>query len=153
MTDAELYALGRRLLDEHGLHDWDFLIGNARNQFGVCVYGMKRIRISRVVAALNPGMVEDTILHEIAHALAGHPAGHGPEWRAVARSLGCNAERLHQGMVPEPAWRGTCRNCGTVVARRNRLSKSTQNTACGRCCREHNDGLWDVRFTLEWVRA
>jgi len=30
----------------------------------------------------------DTILHEIAHALAGPAAKHGPAWKAIARRLG-----------------------------------------------------------------
>ena len=30
----------------------------------------------------------DTILHEIAHAIAGVEAGHGPAWKAVAQRLG-----------------------------------------------------------------
>ena len=32
--------------------------------------------------------VTDTILHEIAHALAGPGAGHGPAWKATASRLG-----------------------------------------------------------------
>ena len=30
----------------------------------------------------------DTILHEIAHAIAGANAGHGPVWKAVAKRIG-----------------------------------------------------------------
>ena len=32
--------------------------------------------------------IRDTVLHEIAHAIAGHEAGHGPLWKATARRIG-----------------------------------------------------------------
>lgn len=35
-----------------------------------------------------PDQVTDTILHEIAHALAGPAARHGPAWKSIARRLG-----------------------------------------------------------------
>ena len=32
--------------------------------------------------------IRDTVLHEIAHALVGPEARHGPEWKAIAKRLG-----------------------------------------------------------------
>ena len=34
-----------------------------------------------------------TGLLDVAHALAGGKAGHGPAWQAIARRIGCSAER------------------------------------------------------------
>jgi predicted SprT family Zn-dependent metalloprotease len=56
---------------------------------------------------------EDTIRHEIAHALAGPGFGHGPEWKAIARSIGARPEpafedtgvTLREALAP---WVGTC---------------------------------------------
>lgn len=65
------------------------------------------------------GAVENVILHEIAHALAGQEAGHGPRWRAVALWIGCDgAVFYHQPIVG-----GTypCQACGDVVGCRHRL--------------------------------
>lgn len=36
----------------------------------------------------NRDEMRDTILHEIAHAIAGFDAQHGPAWQAVARKIG-----------------------------------------------------------------
>lgn len=36
--------------------------------------------------------VRNTVLHEVAHAVAGFDAGHGPRWQAIALSIGCDAE-------------------------------------------------------------
>jgi predicted SprT family Zn-dependent metalloprotease len=38
---------------------------------------------------------KDTLLHEVAHALAGHKAGHGNEWKKIALQIGCTAQRCH----------------------------------------------------------
>ncbi len=79
----------RELMDRHGLDEWVLRFNGARKKLGECRPLQKLILISRV-HALNgaPGQVTDTILHEIAHALAGPKAGHGPAWKAIARRLG-----------------------------------------------------------------
>lgn len=38
--------------------------------------------------------VKDTVLHEIAHALAGHEAKHGPVWQKIAKEIGANGQRV-----------------------------------------------------------
>lgn len=39
--------------------------------------------------------LRDTLLHEIAHVIAGLGTGHGPVWLEAARRLGCSGNRLH----------------------------------------------------------
>lgn len=79
----------RELMDRYGLDEWTLRFNGARKKLGECRPRQKLILISRV-HALNeaPGQVTDTILHEIAHALAGPKAGHGPAWKKIARRLG-----------------------------------------------------------------
>lgn len=85
----EVAARARALMDDNGLHDWSFRFGNARQKLGECRAKEKLIVLSRSHAAGGaPDDVTDTVLHEIAHALAGPAAGHGPAWKAVARRLG-----------------------------------------------------------------
>ena len=46
----------------------------------------------------GPREVRDTILHEIAHALAGAKARHGPAWKAIAKRLGATPKaRAEEG--------------------------------------------------------
>jgi hypothetical protein len=53
---------------------------SAVRRFGTCRYSRKLITLSRQLIELNDqARVLDTILHEIAHALAGPKTGHGPE--------------------------------------------------------------------------
>jgi hypothetical protein len=57
----------------------------------VCKYRTKRIEISKYYAQHSPReSILDTLLHEIAHALAGPKAGHGPSWKAIAVRIGAN---------------------------------------------------------------
>ena len=39
-------------------------------------------------SAASDESIQDTVLHEIAHALAAPEAGHGPLWKTVARRIG-----------------------------------------------------------------
>ena len=85
----EVAAQARELMDEHGLREWTFRFSAARGRLGECREGEKLIRLSRRHAVNDgPEEVKDTILHEIAHALAGAKARHGPVWKAVAVRLG-----------------------------------------------------------------
>lgn len=86
---GEIAAQARELMDRNGLADWSFGFNGATRKLGVCRYRQKEILLSRKHAVDGmPDQVADTILHEIAHALAGASAGHGPAWKAVARQLG-----------------------------------------------------------------
>lgn len=85
----EVDAQARDLMDRHGLADWSFRFNDAEKKLGVCRYREKRILISRRHAVDGArDQVTDTILHEIAHALAGPRAAHGPDWKTIARQLG-----------------------------------------------------------------
>jgi predicted SprT family Zn-dependent metalloprotease len=37
--------------------------------------------------------VQDMILHELAHAIAGRAAGHGKEFRKVCKQIGCVGDK------------------------------------------------------------
>ena len=86
---AEVAKEARALMDAHGLEGWTLRFGAAQARLGACLEQPKIIEIARWHAAHDePGQVTDTILHEIAHALAGADAGHGPVWKAVANRIG-----------------------------------------------------------------
>ena len=83
----------RQMMDEHGLRAWSLYFSHGRRLLGKCVYRDQAIFISRHHAVNHqPEQVNDTILHEIAHALAGSKAGHGPEWKAIALRIGAVPE-------------------------------------------------------------
>ena len=111
MELAAARALALDLMAQHGLHDWRLHFDRAKRRAGICRYNDHVIGLSAPITALHTeAEVRDTILHEIAHALTGPRAGHGPRWKAVARRIGCSGERCvaeTSARVPG-AWVGVC---------------------------------------------
>lgn len=124
------------LMREHDLLDsgWTWVWDRSKRRLGACQYGAKRLTFSRDLFALNDeDECRDTVLHEIAHVIAGHAAGHGPEWRAVCRRIGAKPERLAKGVKSVPGkWRVTC-DCGRVNFTRHRITDKIKRSVCVSC--------------------
>ncbi|HUR55172.1 MAG TPA: SprT-like domain-containing protein [Gemmataceae bacterium] len=109
---------------EHGLVGWTFGFSESKRQLGVCKYRQKRIEISEFYAVNNPdAAVLDTLLHEIAHALAGAKAKHGPVWKAIAARIGATPQACDDSpdTVVEPGdWQTTCAACNRTYHRYKR---------------------------------
>jgi len=92
MTRIEATEHLRNKMNEHGLTDWSIRLNqNADSRFlGLCSYKDKTIILSAHHIDIHPKEdVENTNLHEIAHALTpGH--GHDEVWAAKAREIGCD---------------------------------------------------------------
>src|SRR3954466_12508394 len=89
MDVEQLESIAAGELRKHGLRGWTFGLADTKRRLGVCKYRAKRIEIAEYHARNNlPATVLDTLRHEIAHAIAGPSARHGPAWRAVAIRLG-----------------------------------------------------------------
>jgi SNF2 family DNA or RNA helicase len=82
----------RDKLDEYGLKDWSIrLIPNADGALGLCSHTDKCIILNAHHVDTHPEPeIQDTILHEIAHALVGPGHDHDATWTTKARELGCN---------------------------------------------------------------
>jgi predicted SprT family Zn-dependent metalloprotease len=126
MTLASTEQLALNLMGRFGLLDngWTFTFNRRRTQAGLCLYpnAVKpgRIELSAYYVLLNSEAdVRDTLLHEIAHALAG-PVGHGPLWKAICVQIGARPRRCTQAAMPPGRWRATCPNCRRVHHRHRR---------------------------------
>jgi predicted SprT family Zn-dependent metalloprotease len=139
-------ALGRELVQLHGLDDWVIQLDRAKTRAGACRPRTRTISLSGYLTHLHPeSEVRDTILHEIAHALVGVRHGHDAVWRAKALEIGCSGERCSSEDAPrlEGPWAGTCPR-GHVVTRHRR---PTRVGLCGRCRGPEHDRV------LEWTYA
>jgi predicted SprT family Zn-dependent metalloprotease len=137
--------LARALLLEHGLHDWSAALDRAKTRAGACRFGRRQITLSAALTRLHSeAEVRDTILHEVAHALAGPGHGHDEVWRAIALRIGCSGLRVVPPDAPrvEGPWRGTCPR-GHV---RHRHRRPQRPLSCGTCSR-----TFDVHHLLEWT--
>ena len=82
-------GMARQLMDEHGLTGWTLAFVEAKRRLGDCHFRHRVIRISRTHALEgSEEQIRDTVLHEIAHAITGREAGHGPLWKLTARRIG-----------------------------------------------------------------
>lgn len=127
--------VAHELMDHHGLSGWLFGFDNAKRRCGNCNFAQLKITLSRHYVTMNDeSEVRDTILHEIAHALAGFKAGHGPEWRKVARSVGARPQRCADASVsmPKAPWRVTCAS-GHNLGTRHRRSRNMSIYLCRLC--------------------
>lgn len=91
LLDIESFARGE--MESHLSYDWKFVWSDTKSTIGTCFFKKKEIHLSYRWAEVLPfGEIRDTILHEIAHVIAGPAAKHGPEWKMVARRLGCRPQ-------------------------------------------------------------
>lgn len=106
MNVEQAEILGIKLIREHLTSDWSFVWANGKTVFGSCYYKTKTIRLSKSLTVLNTlEHVTDTILHEIAHALAGFDAGHGATWKTHAKILGANPRATSkEGILDDPKY-------------------------------------------------
>jgi SprT protein len=142
--------MAHRLMEEHRLlaEGWTLHIGKAVRTFGSCAWEARRITLSGPLIALNDAAeVRDTLLHEIAHALAGRKAGHGPLWKAIALAVGAKPERCYTTQtvrVPPKRWQFTCPTCGHTGTR---TRKPARRFSCGRC----SPGRFHAKYVLRWT--
>jgi hypothetical protein len=141
------YKLGMELMEREGLKPnqpggWKFEFDHAPVRAGRCNHSRRTISISRHVTAQHPmAEVEDTILHEIAHALT--TGGHDAAWKRECYRLGCRPQRCYEAEIGE-RWIGTCPN-GHTYKRHQRGGRKS----CSRCA--GFTGRFDERYEITWA--
>ena len=112
LADAQTLLLEKMVA--HGLVElgWKVNWDDAKKRFGYCSVGKKVISLSRPLTEANPeSEVVDTILHEIAHALASlehqDDCGHDERWKAICRRIGARPEACYgedEVVMPDAPW-------------------------------------------------
>lgn len=149
ISDAE--KLAYELMGQHKLFSsgWGFKFDNAKVRFGLCSHRRHIISLSRHLTELNEEPeVRDTILHEIAHALAPKRAGHNRQWVYQCLAVGAKPQRCYSGSevkAPERTLLATCPNCERTVERHRRMK-----IACSHCCTKYNNGKFSELYQFAW---
>ncbi len=138
-------TLARRLLASYGLTDWTFVFNRRKREMGLCVYDSRTIALSVHFVALNDELaVQDTLLHEIAHALVGPGHGHDAIWKQKCLEVGAKPERLGEDAnMPIGVWQARCQNCGTLH-HRHRRPKHMIGWWCRHCGRKLGRLTWQL---------
>jgi predicted SprT family Zn-dependent metalloprotease len=141
MTPDMVPHVAQRLLELHGLWQagWRFTLDSAVRRAGVCRYRRKVVSLSRHYVELNlkerENDVIDTILHEIAHAIAGSGHGHDDHWKDCCLIVGAKPVRCYDAgvvVMPKEKWAATCDGCGHIY-RRHRKLKLGRSLYCTKC--------------------
>lgn len=137
---------GEALIRLHLDDSWSFGFDHAKQRAGQCDFQKKHISVSRYLAArFDDDEIHQVLLHEVAHALAGHKAAHGASWKRIADDLGYVGGATHRGETATELapWVGNC-PAGHVTYRHRRPSRAT---SCAKCSR-----AFDPRHLFEWTR-
>ena len=122
-TDGDLQAIAGRAtawIAAHQLEGWSFQCDHATPRAGCCNSQTQVISLAHAYARAAPDAdIDDTLLHEIAHALVGQAHGHDQVWQATAVALGCSGRRCHDVQCTPPRYIVTCENaCWVTTAER-----------------------------------
>jgi len=129
------YELFRR----YKLVGWRFGFANTGRRLGVCKFRKCLIQLQTYYAEHNPpAEVMETVLHEIAHALAGPKHGHDAVWQSIARSIGCKdikAVSTDPDIITKPGkYQARCLNCDKTYSLHRKPGISSRHY-CRRCGR------------------
>jgi predicted SprT family Zn-dependent metalloprotease len=136
LSPSNARQLALNLMRAHGLRGWEFAFNRAKRTMGLCRHAEQRIELSVYFVLSNEAAaVRDCILHEIAHALAGSEAGHGPKWRRICHRIGAKPERCGEARMPDGKWWAICPKCQREYTRHRRPGRNLMY-----CC---SDCGWD----------
>lgn len=121
------------------LNGLELALDNGSRRLGACwFFGNKATKISlawKWMRDCPQDVLDDTMLHEIAHAIAGREASHGPLWQRVCKIIGAQPNQYHQGKWrPARKYTHICDKCGEECGasdRRWRRGVTYTHNHCG----------------------
>ena len=141
----QVVQLANQLFQQHGLISYSFGFDRAVRRAGLCNYTQRRITLSKhFVSTSDLDAIEQVLLHEIAHAIAGQGAGHGKVWKAKATELGYRHEKLagDEIALANAKWVGVCPN----DHKHHRMRKPTRMLSCKHCAPS-----FSRKFLITWT--
>lgn len=151
LTDAA--RLAHELMDEFGLDDWQFRWDQAKERHGQCSRRRKVISLSAPLTSLVPfEETEDTIRHEIAHAIS--DGGHGLAWRKACAQTGARPERCAPHDDGSSAilskYRGFCPEGHAFYRNRKPKRGSADPATWRRSCNYCYPGRFNADYLIRW---
>jgi len=130
------------LLNEFNLTDWKFYWMNYKTTCGLCYNQLQVISLSRffVLHCTSNAEIEDTIRHEIGHALCDISEGHGKNWKAMAKVVGYKPVRCaSSAVIPKHAKRKFIGICpGNHKHVKHGFKSPAKTNSCTLCDPDYN---------------
>jgi predicted SprT family Zn-dependent metalloprotease len=140
--------LAESLMHQHGLNGWTLVFDQASTRAGECRFCEREISLSAPLMSLwTRAQCEDTIKHEIAHALTPTDRGHGIAWQRMCLVIGADPSRTwgHNGEQRIPGkYLGTCPAGHTIT--KHRRPKTENFGSCREC-----SPRYDPRYRFTWT--
>lgn len=146
MNEQAIIDAAQQALSKNGMGDVPVKMTSARRYIGKAVAEIlpdggsqpKELRLSRrIMRHLSESEIMDTILHEVAHFIAGVENGHNDAWKQACVSLGANPKRTADvGKEVREAtskYRMTCQECGHDHYMNRRPKYDVSVYRCGVC--------------------
>ena len=131
---------------------WRFKFDNAVRRFGCCNHTYKQISLSKKLTLVNDmASVEDTVIHEVAHAIVGCFHGHDGVWQRKCIELGGSGKQFFSKddtVLPQSKYTLTCNTCGNT-SMRHKLTARTKRIACGSCCKKYNGNKFSDKYLFK----
>ena len=141
-TRDQVIEQATELMSYHGLEGWTLKLDRPRStgRAGQCRYRAQEIGITEPYALkASPVDLEQTIIHEIAHALT-PGAHHGKIWKAKMVELGADPKRTHSCTWSKPSAFIVCTLCGKETGHDHRSLRKfrfegdgVMSHKCGNC--------------------
>jgi predicted SprT family Zn-dependent metalloprotease len=142
-------SIARTMMNEHGLSGWAFTFDRAKRRAGNCNHTWKKISLSYYYVSSDNSDedIKDTILHEIAHALAGPGHGHDAYWKSICRRIGAKPKRCYGNdvVMPTGRYKAVCDSCKKEYYK-HRRPKRLDSWFCRKC----KSNCWPERGRLVW---
>ena len=159
LTNENILDYARQALKDLGLnvagYGWQFATNSNKSSLGRCIYSTRTLELSRhFLGAVPVTDLWNTVLHEIAHAIAGPNSGHGHLWKRVHTALGGTAEakatlnaEAREKVQARAKWHGVCPVDPSHTFSRHRMTASVRTSACPHHGRDYNPD-----YRIEWTQ-
>jgi len=149
MDLSESESMAKELIAFYIPH-YSFKFDNAKRRSGLCDSKNRTIQLSKYFVVNNDSQrVRLTILHEIAHVLAGVENGHNKIWQSKCIEIGGNGRRITPtNKTQQYKYRYICDTCKFVF---HRYRKMSSTMACKNCCKRFNNGKYSAEYILRLV--
>lgn len=149
MNIEEFLKSTRIIVDDCCLYDWKIKITDTKRRLGSCNYTKKELNFSKNLILNNSREeIRDTVLHECAHAIAGHGAWHWYKWKICALKIWLQNPQTCNTTANQAEWKYKmqCAGCGEIYHFYKKVSKL--NKACYNCCKKHFGWKYHEKFKL-----